>query len=187
MRYAKKRKGKIVHAWELGAGSEMERLLMEEGALLRQPDGRYRLFSLEAVNGIGELAEPGDYFKVDEVEGRHYPCPNAREWFIRNHRPLGADTYEQLVRPLPVWTREDGPCDVVDWLIESGRLRIDPDDPARYYSAVLWNAPLSAAADAVLVFHGIDRDGNGLIRDVSFSFVKRDIFERDYVPCDEAD
>lgn len=89
MRYAKKRKSRIVHAWVLGAGSETERRLIGEDTILREQDGRYRLFSLEAVNGVGELAEPGDYFKVEEVEGRHYPYPNDREWFIENHRPLG--------------------------------------------------------------------------------------------------
>ena len=92
-----------------------------------------------------------------------------------------------MVRLLPVWACGDALCDVVDWLIESGRLRINPDDPARYYSAVLWNAPLSAAADAVIVFYKIERDENGLIRDVVFNFVKSDVFERDYVLCNETD
>ena len=85
MRYAVKNKGKFVRAYELGAGSEIEKLLIEEGAICAETSGRFHLFSQEAVNGEGQLADRGDFFKVDTVDGRHYPYPNKRDWFLKNH------------------------------------------------------------------------------------------------------
>ena len=184
MRYAVKNKGKFVRAYELGAGSEMEKLLIEEGAIREQADGSFRLFSQEAVNGEGQLADRGDFFKVDTVDGRHYPYPNRRDWFLENHTPLGEDLYEQRFSPMPIWTKDDPPCDVVDWLLASGRLRLNPQDSERYYNAVLWGSPLSAAEDAVIVFHKLKRDENGKPTNLSFNFVDRSIFEQDYTLCD---
>ena len=62
MRYAVKSKKKIVKAYRLGAGSQMEAQLIREGAIRRREDGSYELFSQEAVNGRGEAARTGDYF-----------------------------------------------------------------------------------------------------------------------------
>ena len=184
MRYAVKNKGNLVRAYELGAGSEMEKLLIEEGSICMQADGSYRLRSREAVNGEGQLARRGDFFKVDTVDGRHYPYPNKRDWFLENHTPLGDDLYEQHVSPLPIWTKDDPPCDVIDFLLASGRLKITPGDSARYYNALLWDAPMSAAEDAVIVFHKLGRNEDGSIAEISFNFVERQMFERDYTVCE---
>ena len=184
MRYAIKNRGKPVRAYELGAGTEMERFLIEEGAIRREPGGSYRLFSQEAVNGEGQIAQKGDYFKVDTVDGRHYPYPNKRDWFLENHTPLGEDLYEQCVSPMPIWTKDDPSCDVIDCLLASGRLRLNPQDSERYYNAQLWGSPLCAAEDAVIVFHKLERNEDGTIRQLSFNFVERKIFERDYTVCE---
>lgn len=183
MRYAMKNKGKLVYAYELGAGTEMERQLIEEGAIRREDDGTYRLFSIEAVNGEGQLAQKGDFFKVETAEGRHYPYPNKRDWFLARHIPLGGDRYEQRVLPVPIWEKGDPPCDAVDALLADGRLRLDPEHRERYYNAEIWGAPLSASEDAVLVFHRLERAGDGSIRSIGFNFVERRIFERDYTVC----
>ena len=84
MRYAIKSKKKIVQAYPLGQGHPMETALIEEGAIRLLPDGSYALFSQEAVNGQGQIAYAGDYFKVDTIDGRHYPYPNDREFFLSN-------------------------------------------------------------------------------------------------------
>lgn len=180
MRYAVKNKGCLVQAYELGAGREMERLLIEEGAIRREADGSYQLFSQEAANGEGQVARTGDFFKVDTVDGRRYPYPNKRDWFLERHTPLGGDRYEQRAVPVPIWTKDDPPCDAVDYLLRSGRLRIEPEDSAHYFNASLWGAPLSAAEDAVIVFHRLERNEDGTIRRLSFNFVERTVFERDY-------
>ena len=110
--YAIKNKKKLVHAYRLGYGSAMEQLLLQEGAIRRLPDGSYELFSKEAVQGRGEHALRGDYFKVDTVEGRYYPYPNTREFFESNHTLVDAaqDLYEQQPKPLQVWQKEDEMC-----------------------------------------------------------------------------
>ena len=78
MRYAIKKK--TVKAFQLGTGTEMEKILIEEGVIIPKEDGTYELLSQEAVNGSGEIAHVGDYFKVDEVNGRHFPYPNEKDY-----------------------------------------------------------------------------------------------------------
>ena len=53
MRYAVKNKGNLVRAYELGAGSEMEKLLIEEGSICMQADGSY----LREPDGAGTSSQ----------------------------------------------------------------------------------------------------------------------------------
>ena len=78
----------------------MEATLIREGAIKKRQDGTYELFSQEAVNGTGEIAKAGDYFKVDIVDGRHYPYPNSKQFFEENHIHIAGDEYEQKEKPL---------------------------------------------------------------------------------------
>lgn len=181
MKYAVKSKKKIVKAYPLGAGHPMEAALIAEGAIRLLPDGSYELFSQEAVNGVGQKALPGDYFKVDTVDGRHYPYPNKRDFFMANHTHLGGDDYEQASKPLQIWQATDGLCEEIRWLVDTGRLTLKPDTPERYFNAFLWGTDLSAAMDATLVFYRVDRDENGAITDIEFNFVERTMFESTYV------
>lgn len=179
MKYARK-KPKIVTAYQLGAGTPMEEALIQEGVIQRLPNGGYALFSQEAVNGTGEAACPGDYFKVDTVDGRRYPYPNKRAFFEANHRLIEGDIYEQCGRSAAVWQDGDGPCEEMEFLLNTGRLVLRPEDEARYFNAVLLDAPLSAARDAAVVFERVERDRQGRIADAVFSFVTRRDFERDF-------
>lgn len=180
MRYAKKNNGKIVKAYELGANSEMEKILITEGTIRKAEDGSYTLFSQEAVNGQGEHAQSGDFFKVDEINGKHYPYPNNRIWFLKNHRHLNGDEYEQISIPVMIWERTDPMCEEIEYLLNSGRLIIDAEEKKHYYNAFIWGAMLSAADDAVVVLYSTARDEQGNISDVVFNFVDRKSFERDY-------
>ena len=166
MRYAVKSKKKIVKAYRLGAGSQMEAQLIREGAIRRREDGSYELFSQEAVNGRGEAARTGDYFKVDTVDGRHYPYPNSREYFEENHIALGGDEYEQKSRPLAFWQASDPMCEEIRYLVDQGKLILKPE--------------LSAARDAAVIFYSVDRDGTGGIADISFNFAAAKEFEESY-------
>lgn len=181
MKYAIKSKRKIVKAYPLGAEHPMEALLIEEGAIQRLPDGSYALFSQEAVNGQGQIAQPGDYFKVDTIDGRHYPYPNSRAFFMDNHIHLKGDEYEQINKPLLVWQVGDAMTDEITWLVNTGHLTLKPEEPARFFNAFLWGTDLSAAADATLVFYSVDRDENACITDISFNFVAKPEFEACYV------
>lgn len=185
MKYAVKSKKKIVTAYPLGAGHPMEAALIEEGAIRLRPDGSYELFSQEAVNGSGQIARAGDYFKVDTVEGRHYPYPNSREYFLSNHTHLSGDEYEQANKPLLMWQVGDEPMEEVRWLVDTGRLTLKPQEPEHYFNAFLWGADLSAADDATLIFYSVDRDENGNITDASFNFVARAEFEAGYTVMEE--
>lgn len=180
MRYAVKNKRKIVKAYPLGAGHPMEAALIAEGAIRLREDGQYELFSQEAVNGSGQLAQSGDYFKVDTIEGRHFPYPNARAWFEENHTHLSGDEYEQLNKPLQIWQAGDEMTEEVRWLVQTGRLTLKPADPAHYFNAFLWGSDLSAASDATLLFYGVDRDETNAITDINFNFVARPEFEACY-------
>lgn len=179
MRYAVKREGKLVRAWELGAGSAMEQEMIRGGKIRLTHEG-YELYSREAVNGQGQKAKPGDFFKVD---AGGYPYPNEREWFRANHRHLQGDEYEQMPKPLAIWEVGDGESELIHWLTDGGRLTIREDDPARYFNARLWGAELSAAKDATVVFYSVDRDAAGKIADVNFNFVACEEFQRTYSLC----
>lgn len=180
MKHAKK-KQKILSAYRLGAHTSMERELIQEGAIQVLPDGSYALFSQEAVNGAGEIALPGDFFKVDVVDGKRYPYPNSRAYFEANHRHIEGDTYEQTGNTYAIWQDGDAPCEEIDFLLSSGRLTLCPQDHDHYFNACLCGAPLSACRDATVVFYQIDRDSCGRIKDIGFNFVARRDFERDYI------
>jgi hypothetical protein len=166
-----------VRAWQLGTGSDKEKELISEGKIILRPDGVYELFSTEAQGQRGQEAHPGDYFKVDS---NNRPYPNARDFFEKNHTPLGADIYEQRNPILPAWMADDPACPEIDFLTDTGKLIIDPAHPDRYFQAELWGAPLSAAKDAVVVFYNIVRDERGKITDAEFNFVTMEEFKRTY-------
>ncbi len=177
MRKAIKQKGRIVRALELGSGSATERELIAAGKLRALPGGGYEVFSFEAVNGSGEIVHAGDYVKVD---GRGDPYPNLRTFFVANHRHLEGEYYEQIPKPLDIWTPEDGMCPEIAFLVANKGLVIRENDPARYYTAPLFGTLESAARDAVIVFYRILRDGSGSITDADFNFVDADEFRRTY-------
>jgi hypothetical protein len=163
----------------------METALIEEGAIRLLPDGSYALFSQEAVNGQGQIAHAGDYFKVDTIAGRHYPYPNDREFFLNNHVHLSGDEYEQRNKPLLIWQSADELCEEVRWLVDTGRLTLKPQEPDRFFNAFLWGADLSAPADATLLFYSVDRDETGAITDISFNFVAKPEFDASYAIVQE--
>ncbi len=180
MRYAVKSKKKIVKAYCLGAGSDMEAMLIEEGAIQKREDGKYELFSLEAVNGNGEIAEAGDYFKVECSGEKHFPYPNSKEFFEENHIWITGDEYEQKNHPLAFWQADDPICEEIQYLINTGKLTLNPEDPEHYFNAFLWGADLSAAKDASVIFYSIDRNEEGEITDISFNFVAEKVFRESY-------
>lgn len=155
----------------------MEDEMVREGKIRRRDDGRYEIFSQEATGGAGEIAEPGDYFKID-FKGA--PYPNGRIAFESRHIPVGGDWYEQIAPPLTIWMAGDPPCEAVDWLLSEGKLRVHPDEPDRYFSAELWGTNETAAKDAVIVLYAVERDETGAIGHIDFNFVERGEFERTY-------
>ena len=183
MKYAIKTKRKTVYAYQLGAGTDMEKQLIAEGSIRRHPDGTYELFSLESINGTGEMATAGDYFKVSESDGKYYPYPNPKDWFEANHTQIGEHEYKQKRIPLPFWQVSDSMCKEVQYLLDKGKLTIRTDDESRYFNAYLWGSFQSAAKDAAIIFREIKKDAQGNILDIEFDFIAKAEFEKDYEIC----
>ena len=168
---------KRVRAWELGAGSDMEREMIRQGKIALRPGGLYELFSQEAPEGKGQVAQAGDFFKVDD---KGFPYPNAREFFLREHRRLEGDWYEQAAKPMKIWRKGDPECGEIRFLLDRGLLRFHPEDPEHYFSAFLWDTEERAPEDAVVMFFAVERDEGGNITGVNFNFIVRDYFEKFY-------
>ncbi|MCR4558253.1 MAG: hypothetical protein K5779_10580 [Saccharofermentans sp.] len=175
-RYAVKKVTKR-QAWELGSCSDMENEMIQRGKIAVLSDGSYEVFSMEASEGKGEVASAGDFFTVD---GKGFPSPSKRKWFFENHKHLEGDWYLQTAKPLMIWCKNDPQTEEISFIIDTGKLRINPEDPGHYFSAELWGATETAPSDAVIVFYSVGRDEEGKITDVDFNFVDRVYFRNNY-------
>lgn len=184
MPYAMKNKKSIVTAYQLGAGSAVEERLKAEGAIRLLPDGSYELFSQESKNMSGEIAFCGDYFKVDNVGGKHFPYPIKKVWFEANHEHIVGDGYIQKAKPLKIWECYSPMIEEMAFLFDEKRIEIREDDEKVYYQAFHGGTRLSASKDAVVVFYEVTRDCSGKIIDIDFNFVARCEFEKNYVYCE---
>lgn len=88
-----KNKGTTVKAYQLGSNHEIIKKLMEQGKIRDLGEGRFAVYSQEAINGKegGEIGVAGDWIKVD---GSGCPYPNDKEFFEANHRRIEGDTFE---------------------------------------------------------------------------------------------
>ena len=199
MRYAIKNKKKTVKAYRLGAGTEMEKALVAEGAIRLRDDGRYELFSQEVKGETGQVADVGDYIKVDIKNGKRYPYHNLKKWFEANHTHLEGDEYEQISRPVEIWEVGDKLDEKeIVWLTSKGKLVFNQDDEENYFSAKLWGTKLTQSKDAVVVIYSVtydekdekaydgkkgreyNEDNEKEIADIDFGLVGRKDFNENY-------
>ena len=160
----------------LGEGSALEQELIRRKLLKKRPDGLWELTTRETA-GQGEICRPGDYIKLDSIG---MPYPNDPSYFRANHTHLEGQWYVQNSRPVYGWTLEQPEDPIIRFLVESGRLRIDPEDPARTFSAFLWGTEQTAARDAVIIITATERSAGGQITDVSFHMVAGEEFRKTY-------
>lgn len=174
-----KNKGKVVKAYQLGSDNVVIKELMENGKICDLGNGRYEIYSQEAVNGAvgGEKAQHGDWIKVD---GSGCPYPNDKAYFEANHRHIENDTFEQLPKPLLAWDNKLEVCPEIAFLVEKKGLVIDKTSVDQRYSAELWGTKEVAAADAIIVFYSISYDEAGSVTDCDWNFVGRGEFDRTY-------
>lgn len=178
------KKHRQMEAYRLGTCSPVLNRLMAEGKLIDRGDGTFELFSQEALlgaSGQGQIAPAGSYLKLDSAG---FPYPNDEAYFLANHRHISGDLYEQLAKPLPGWTSDQPECEEIAFLMLHKGLQLQKNDPEHYFSAPLYGTVEAAPKDAVVIFHGIDRDPSGNITDIRFNFVRRDEFDRTYVFCE---
>ena len=173
-----KNKGTTVKAYQLGSNHEVIKKLMEQGKIRDLGEGRFAVYSQEAINGKegGEIGVAGDWIKVVGSGG---PYPNDKEFFEANHRRIEGDTFEQIPKVLYAWNRKCGMCPEIRFLMETRGLKINEKSFEQYYSAKLWGTT-EAAADAMLVFYDIQYKEDGSVKDATFNFVARDAFEKTY-------
>lgn len=177
----RKKEANRVRAFRLGEEGNMVKSLMEQGRIRKRGTG-YEVLSREALNGNqpGEKAEADDYIKLDEGG---YPYPNKKDYFLKNHRLLEADNYEQLPQTLIAWKADmddDTLCEEMRFLMKEKGLVIHPDNPGEFLSAPLWGTILTADRDAVVIFYRIDRDNSDNITDVDFNFCAWEEFQKTY-------
>lgn len=165
-------------AYRLGTNTEEEIKLVQQGKIKRLVNGKYELLSQEAINGRGQIAEKGDYFKVDS---RGFPYPIKRDVFEKKYQRNSENCYQGKSEVLLAWMASDEMSDEIAYLIQHKGLVLKPDDPDRFFNAPLWGSDLSAAVDAVLIFYEIKYNSKGEIEDVDFNFVERKEFERNYI------
>ena len=175
-----KKQGKIVEAYRLGEDNVLFKNLQKENKLLDLHNGKYEVFSQEAVNsesGHGQVAEKEDWIRLDSA-GYPYPCTD--EWFKENMRHIEGDKYEQIPKPLMAWDCTQHMCQEILFLIEKKGLKIDENSQQKYYSAILWGNPEAAAKNAVIVFYDISYDQDGMIVDAEYNFIERGEFNKTY-------
>ena len=144
-----------------------------------QDNGRFELFSLEAahVGKGGEIAQTGDWFKVEELDGELYPYPIAADWFFANHVHIENDTFEQIPKPLPVWFTGDPVSAEVSFLLRTGALVLSNS----HVATLIWGTTLVVPKDeCTIVFYDIKRTGDGEIASIDFNLVANFAFQRDY-------
>ena len=176
MAYAVKESSRI-QAWELGVGSEMEQEMIRCGKIVARPGGIYEIFSREAVGKKGQIAAAGDFFKVDD-----YGCPHPwrRAAFLQEHQPLEGDWYQEAARQVKIWRLGDPICEEIRFLLDRGILRVNPNNPDRCFTALIWETEETAASDAVVVIFGTERDAEGRVAGVHFNFVEIGYFNKYY-------
>lgn len=171
------KKPRTFKAWQLGAGSAMEAEMISEGKIIQNGD-TYELFSQETIgHEKGEDAYTGDYFKVDSSG---YPYPNKKESFERKNISVGEDEWQEKPAVYQTWEVSDGQCDAIDYLVSTGKLRIDEENEEHYFNAHLWGADLSSPKTSHVVFYSITADEEGTITDVDFNFVAEKQFFETY-------
>ena len=171
-----KNKGKMVKAYELGRNNPVISELIQKGKIRIGVDGKYEVFSQES-SGSGELAEAGDWVKVDS---KGYPYPNKREWFEENHRHIEGDVFEQVPKPLNGWDSHLSMCPEIEFLVKEKGLVINEESSDCRYMAELWGTTETAAEDAMIVFYSISYGSDGKVMDANYNFVERSVFDKTY-------
>ena len=166
-----------LQAWQLGTQSEKEMELIRCGKIKRRADGDYELFSQEATGETGQIAKPGDYFKI-ALSGE--PYPNKRIWFERMHKHIRDDWYEQKSVPLQAWTVDEPINGTIQFLLDQSLLKINTNDPAHYFAASLWGTIETAAKNVVIIIHHVEKNDENEIISVNFNFVAREEFDKTY-------
>lgn len=180
MIWVKKKTGCVIEACQLGKMSPLFQQLEKENRVRRLSGDEYEVISREAEaggSGHGQHARTGDYVKLD---AGGYPYPNQRSYFERSHCHLEGERYEQYSLPLLAWTADQKISPEIQFLIEKKGLELHPEDPERFFSAMLWGEKECASEHDVLILYQISYGVDGTIRDIDYNFVAEQEFRKAY-------
>lgn len=163
-----------VKAIELGKCSDLEKDLIKRGLIVKH-DGYYEVYSAE-TSTFGEIAKDGDFVKIDKANN---PYPNSRQRFLNYHRHLDGYNYEQFPLILWSWQYGDDEDDVIKYLLDNGKLTINPDSDVAFYKAELWETTLRAKKNDIILIYNVKRAGKEII-DVDFNFIDKIEFDQTY-------
>lgn len=173
MRKVKKFNVKVI-AFELGTRTSLEEELIRKGKIIRHDD-YYEIFSTES-DKKGELAYAGDFVKMDNGKN---PYPNDRERFLNYHKHIDGYDYAQYPQVLDSWKYGEEEDEVINFLLDTGKLKINKDSKEHFYEAELWGTTLYAKiTDVVLIYH-VKRE-SGIIEDVDFNLIDKKEFDKTY-------
>ncbi|MCR5608870.1 MAG: hypothetical protein K6G26_07380 [Lachnospiraceae bacterium] len=176
-----KNKGKMVEAYKLGEKNPVVEKLIDENKIVDLKNGKYEIFSqevLKAESKHGELANAGDYIKIDSSGA---PYPNTEKFFNENHKYIEGDTYEQIPKELIAWDACEPVCDEIKFLTDNMGLVIDENNPEKYYTAPLWGTIEVADKKAVIIFYDILYNEDGSVKSAEYNLVERNEFEKTYM------
>lgn len=163
-----------VKAFELGCENSLEQKYIDNGKIVKHNE-YYEVHSTETT-GEGEIAQRGDYVKIDQADN---PYPNKREIFLKHHKHIDENKYEQFPQILWSWQYGDTEDDVIDYLLCNGRLKINPESEDCFYQAQLWGTTLSAKKNDIILIYDVQRDRDTIIN-VDFNLIDKQEFDKTY-------
>lgn len=163
-----------VTAFELGLETKLEKELIDSGMIVKH-QGYYEIYSKETKED-GEIAKDGDFVKVDKSKK---PYPNGRDRFLSHHKHIGGYNYIQFPQEILSWTYDDDQNDVIDYLLSTGKLKINKDSFDKFYQAELWGTTLWAKKTDIVLIYDV-KLGKDQIEDVDFNLIDKQEFDKTY-------
>ena len=171
-----KNKPEVVEAWRLGDCSSKETELMKSNMIVRFGD-LFEVHSQE-YKEYGEPVMIGDYFKIDKAG---YPYPIDKEYFLKTHRHIEGNRWEEFPEPIMAWESADAISPEVRFLMENKGLEIDPEHPDQFFKEKMnQDIYIAATATTLIIFNSVSYDNDGNVINANFEFLSRAEFERDY-------
>ncbi len=163
-----------VTAFELGSGASLEEKLILLGKIKKHSDF-YEIYSRESKSD-GEIAYKGDFVKIDQSK---IPYPNKRHRFLKYHIHTYGYNYMQYPREILSWTYEDRKDEVIDYLLNSGMLKVNLGSYDYFYEAKLWGTVLWGKKSDIVLIYKVTKDKDRIV-DVDFNLIDKDEFDQSY-------
>lgn len=163
-----------VIAFELGIGEGLEEKFIRLGKIKKYEDF-YEVYSKESKSD-GEIAYKGDFVKLDKSKNLY---PNKRHRFLKYHIHTYGYNYMQYPREILSWTYEDRKDEVIDYLLNSGMLKVNLGSYDYFYEAKLWGTVLWGKKSDIVLIYEVIKDRNRIV-DVDFNLIDKDEFDQSY-------